>query len=220
MARRIRHGLDYFPLDTSWDLSMRLLKEYYGLEGIGVVVQLFQMIYKEGYFILWNAETKQLFCSENRIEEPRLNSILEFCLSHSLFDQGLFDTNSVLTSSSIQRQWVRICTDAKRKSIIIEPALNLCTEYEETQRNSMESPGKLREYSGNTRELSEERKEENIKKEKSGKEENATQLPPGSHDTQDLIDELAKVKRPELDALSNDKEPLSQRFMKIIKKAS
>jgi len=51
MARRMRHGLDYFPLDTSWDLSMRLLKAKYGLEGLGTVIQLMQMIYREGYYI-------------------------------------------------------------------------------------------------------------------------------------------------------------------------
>lgn len=220
MARRIRHGLDYFPLDTSWDLSMRLLKEYFGLEGIGVTVQLLQMIYKEGYFILWNTETKQLFCSENHIEEARLTTILDFCLNHGIFHRDLFDTCSVLTSGPIQRQWVRICTDAKRKNILIDPALNLCPEYDEPQSNPMGNTVIIREKSGIIRELSEERKGNNNKEQKSVPETNQTHPPPGSVDAQNLIDELAKAKRPELEAFSPEREPLSQRFMKIIKKAS
>ena len=140
MARRMRHGLDYFPLDTSWDLSMRLLKAKYGLEGLGTVIQLMQMIYREGYYIEWSSETRQLFCAENQIDEPKLNAILEFCLGHGLFNQDLFKQYSVLTSQAIQRQWIKICLYAKHKNLGIDARLNLCPE------NSDAYDGQKREY--------------------------------------------------------------------------
>ena len=140
MARRMRHGLDYFPLDTSWDLSMRLLKAKYGLEGLGTVIQLMQMIYREGYYIEWSSETRQLFCAENQIDEPKLNAILEFCLGHGLFNQDLFKKYSVLTSQAIQRQWIKICLYSKHKNLGIDARLNLCPE------NSDAYDGQKREY--------------------------------------------------------------------------
>ena len=103
MARHLRHGLNYFPLDTSWDLSMRLLKAEFGLEGLGVAIQLLQMIYNEGYSIQWSSEIRRLFCEENRIERTKLDAILEFCIDHGLFDRGLYEQYSVLTSWAIQR---------------------------------------------------------------------------------------------------------------------
>ena len=199
MARRIRHGLDYFPLDTSWDLSMRLLKVQFGLEGLGAAIQLLQMIYREGYYLDWTSETEKLFCLENEIDVKKLNAILEFCLGHGLFDRGLYDQYSVLTSWAIQRQWLRICIDAKRKNAAIDPRLNLCPEINdesdaqasgktsENSGNPREFSGKLREnsgnirensrnireFSGNHRELSGERKENKIK-EKEKKENKST----------------------------------------------
>ncbi len=166
MARRIRHGLDYFPLDTSWDMNMRILKSEYGIEGIGVVILLFQMIYHEGYYINWNSEAKKLFCSENCIEEAKLDTILEFCIDHGLFDRGLYEQYSVLTSWAIQRQWLRICIDAKRKEAIIAPHLNLCPDAQASG-ITPENSRKNRENSGKPRELSEERKEKEKKENKS-----------------------------------------------------
>jgi hypothetical protein len=167
MARRVRHGLDYFPLDTSWDLRMRLLKVQYGLEGLGVAVQLLQMIYREGYCLTWNAETIRLFCAENAISEPRLAEILDFCLDHGLFDRRIFEQHQMLTSAAIQRQWIRICTDAKRKNISINPAINLCNDdeqsSEETTENSGNFPGTSRNAGGNIRVNPTERKEKEIK---------------------------------------------------------
>ncbi|MGB9686946.1 MAG: DUF4373 domain-containing protein [Rectinema subterraneum] len=166
MARRLRHGLDYFPLDTSWDLSMRLLKAQFGLEGLGAAIQLLQMIYREGYYIEWNSETRQLFCEENRIEETKLDVILKFCIEHGLFNRELYDQHAVLTSRAIQRQWLRICTNARRRNAIISEQLNLCKETSDEfdvqksgnirkeSGNMTQNSGNIREFSGNNRENS------------------------------------------------------------------
>lgn len=159
MARRLRHGLDYFPLDTSWDLSMRLLKAQFGLEGLGAAIQLLQMIYREGYYIEWNSETRQLFCEENRIEETKLDVILKFCIDHGLFSRELYDQHAVLTSRAIQRQWLRICTNARRRSAVIDEQLNLCKETsdefdEKKSGNIREEFGNMTQNSGNMREFS------------------------------------------------------------------
>jgi hypothetical protein len=228
MARRIRHGLDYFPLDTSWDLSMRLLKVQFGLEGLGAAIQLLQMIYREGYYLDWTSETEKLFCLENEIDVKKLNAILEFCLGHGLFDRRLYDQYSVLTSWAIQRQWLRICIDAKRKNAAIDPHLNLCPEINDESEaqasgKTSENSGNPREFSGNHRELSGERKEKKIK-EKEKKEKKSTlaefcQQPAQSDkEIPMLIQSLAKEKRAFPNGPPDDTEPISIKFQKLIRK--
>ena len=178
MARRARQGLDYFPLETSWELNMRLLKAEYKAEGIGIIIFLRQMIYREGYSLPWDAETKQLFCLENDVEVTKLDKIIESCFKRGIFDRVMFDKYAVLTSQEIQRQWIKICVDAKRKNSRINPDLNLCIEDDlssesddlsgkhqgnsgKTRENSgsiADNSGNTREISGNHRESSEERK--------------------------------------------------------------
>jgi hypothetical protein len=223
MARRIRHGLDYFPLDTSWDMNMRILKSEYGIEGIGVVILLFQMIYHEGYYINWNGEAKKLFCSENCIEEAKLDTILEFCIDHGLFDRGLYEQYSVLTSWAIQRQWLRICIDAKRKEAIIAPHLNLCPEMNkesDAQASGItpENSRKNRENSGKPRGLSEERKEKEKKENKSDLAEFCQQPAQSAKEIPALIQSLAEEKRAFPNGPPNAKEPIFTKFQQLIGK--
>lgn len=55
MARPKKIGMDYFPVDTTWDVKMQLVKAKYGLEGIGCIIELFKAIYHEGYFLKRNS---------------------------------------------------------------------------------------------------------------------------------------------------------------------
>jgi len=229
MARRIRSGLDYFPLDTSWDLNMRLLKAQYGLEGLGVIIQLQQMIYNEGYALTWNDETRHLFCSENGIDQARLDMILEFSFNHEIFNRGLLERCSVLSSWEIQRQWMKICADAKRKSFEIADELNLCPKetsshnagQEKDRGGSVNAPeysGKFPEYSGVKHELSKERKVNKNKEYQSGSTELSGAAPQNRQDIPALIRSLAAEKRVVFDDAHGMPVSLSQRFQKLIQK--
>ena len=165
MSRRIRLGLDYFPLDTSWDLTMRLLKVQFGLEGLGAIIQLQQMIFKEGICPSVERRDEAIYSvTKNTIEQARLDVILEFCLEHELFDRDLLERRSILSSKEIQRQWIKISQDAKRKIFTIDTDLNLCPEDESPPKviqgegKAPESSGVFREDFGKTRELSKENK--------------------------------------------------------------
>jgi hypothetical protein len=108
------------------------------------------MIYREGYFLPWDADTKQLFCLENDVEVSKLDKLIESCFKRGIFDRGMFDKCAVLTSQEIQRQWIKICVDAKRKNSRIDPDLNLCTE-DDVSSQSAKLSGKHRKHSGKTR---------------------------------------------------------------------
>jgi hypothetical protein len=65
----------------------------------------------------------------------------------------MFDKFAVLTSQEIQRQWIKICVDAKRKNSRIDQDLNLCTE-DDVSSELADLSGKHRKHSGKTREIS------------------------------------------------------------------
>ena len=112
MARPLKDGIDYFPLDVGFlqDKKIRLLKGEYGSKGVLVVIQLLCSIYKEnGYFSTCDSDDFILVadavgcgCDANTIEE-----IVQGCLRRSIFDRGVFEAFGVLTSRGIQRRYLR-----------------------------------------------------------------------------------------------------------------
>lgn len=125
MARHIRLSLDFFGVDTSWDLKMRLILAKFGLEGIGAIIQLEQMIFREGYACAWNEETEHLFIIENNTTKEFVDEILEYCLAHEIFDHKILEHYGCLTSKAIQIQWIKVCDACHRKNCTIAPELSL-----------------------------------------------------------------------------------------------
>lgn len=95
MGRPVKTGLDYFPLDTSWDIKMKLLKAKFHLLGIGCMTELFKDIYHEGYALKWDEDTKLLFADDNSIELQTLEEIVKFALSRGIFSQPVFDLSLI-----------------------------------------------------------------------------------------------------------------------------
>lgn len=128
MGRNPKVGLDYFPLDTAWDIKMQLVKAKYGLEGVGCIIELFKLIYSEGYALKWDDDTRILFASSNHIEENTLDNILIYSVEKGIFHRGIYDKLRILTSSGIQKRWVKIVKDSKRSVTNIERSIDLNTE--------------------------------------------------------------------------------------------
>ena len=106
MAHSIKQGLEYFSVDTEWDRKMKLFQAKFKAEGVGVIVILWQWIYKEGYFIIWDDETKLMFASENHIEEEKLDEMIKFSIEKGIFDKTIYDKYKVLTSRGIQKRYL------------------------------------------------------------------------------------------------------------------
>jgi hypothetical protein len=130
MARPIKTGLDYFPMDTTWDIKMRLLKARYKLEGIGLIVELYQAIYREGYALAWNEDSRLLIADEVGISIERLDEIVAFAASKDIFNSATLK-KGYLTSHGIQARWVKACTDTKRKENKIPTEIDLLQHNDE-----------------------------------------------------------------------------------------
>lgn len=118
MARPQREGLDYFPVVTSFDDKIDLIIAEFGPEGLGIIIGLFQKIYSNGYYMNWDEDTLMLFASKHiNTEITRVNAVLMKSLDRNIFNKELYDKYNILTSSGIQKQFLKICRDCRRKSV-------------------------------------------------------------------------------------------------------
>lgn len=117
MARK-KIGLDYFPVDVSWDQSVKVFKAKYGLQGIGFLLAIWQSIYAEGYFAAWGEDEQLLFSSENGLSESETSEMVSFSMDKGIFDRSIFEAHGVLTSHGIQKRYLEACF--KRSEIIFQ----------------------------------------------------------------------------------------------------
>lgn len=108
MARPLKKGLSYFPLDTDYlsDRKIQRLSQRYGCCGICVYVATLCEIYGEnGYYVNYDTD----FCFDLgftlHLEESEVREIIGFCVQIHLFDSDLFEQRRVLTSGAVQRRY-------------------------------------------------------------------------------------------------------------------
>lgn len=107
MARPPKQGLDYFPFDTDFfqNKKIKKLKTEYGADGITIYMYLLCEIYKNGYYIIADKDFIDAMADELRMNTNKINLVLKFLLGRSLFDNTLFQSDTVLTSISVQRRY-------------------------------------------------------------------------------------------------------------------
>ena len=111
MGRQNKVGLDYFELDCHMDEKVRLIQAEYGLKGFAVFVKLLQEIYGgNGYYCEWTQDRELLFASENGLNNGSLQllrDIVSACVRRNIFSERLFKEYGLLTSSGIQKQYLK-----------------------------------------------------------------------------------------------------------------
>lgn len=107
MARPLEQGLLYFPLDVDFfqDKKIRKLKAEYGADGITIYMYILCEIYKNGYYVIADEDFIDAMADELRMNTNKINLVLKFLLGRSLFDNTLFQSDTVLTSISVQRRY-------------------------------------------------------------------------------------------------------------------
>lgn len=113
MARPLKDGADYFPLDVGFlqDKKIKLLKSEFGLNCIAVIIAIFEAVFgRDGYFLKWDDDECYMMsegvgsvCTPDYIKE-----VLNGCIRRSLFDERVFNMFGVITSRGIQRRYLKI----------------------------------------------------------------------------------------------------------------
>ena len=129
MGRQNKVGLDYFELDCHMDEKVRLIQAEYGLKGFAVFVKLLQEIYGgNGYYCEWTQDRELLFASENGLSNGSLQllrDIVSACVRRNIFSERLFKEYGILTSSGVQKQYLkatvkREVTELKKEYLLID----------------------------------------------------------------------------------------------------
>lgn len=108
MARPVKEGLDYFPLDVDFavnDKTEAIMGEF-GPKDVLFMIYLLSAVYQNGYYLQWN-KLKQMQLA-NRIAgvSPELaNQIVNRLIAYGTFSEELFNSAKVLTSQRIQETY-------------------------------------------------------------------------------------------------------------------
>lgn len=137
MARPIKQGVDYFPLDVRLDEKIELIEAEFGLQGFGVIVKLFQNIYGgRGYYIEWTDEVALLFAKKVGLGGNVVSEIVSASIRRGIFDENLFAKYQVLTSEGIQKRYFEIVTRRKDLEVDERYLLVSCTQKSENVDNN------------------------------------------------------------------------------------
>ena len=132
-GRQNKVGLDYVELECHMDEKVRLVQAEYGLKGFAVFVKLLQEIYGGyGYYCEWTQDRELLFASENGLNggsQQLLGDIVEACIRRNIFSERLFKEYGILTSSGVQKQYLkatvkREVVELKKEYLLISVPVN------------------------------------------------------------------------------------------------
>lgn len=124
MARPLKQGLDYHPLDVEFyrEIKVRQLNHAFGPISTVILLTLLGAVYKDrGYYAEWNDDLCFLVAVDSFSTEEVVRAVVKKALAVGLFDQECFSAYGILTSKEIQRHY--LAATYKRKGV------NMVAEY-------------------------------------------------------------------------------------------
>ena len=136
MARPQKEGLEYFSLDVDFfsDRKIKILKGRFGADGVTYYLYLLCEIYKgHGYYLDFDKDFDYITSSELGMSPEKIGQMRKFLLERSLFDDKLFQSDTILTSTGIQRRFQMAVKSRATKNPIVVNAKFWLLSKEETQ---------------------------------------------------------------------------------------
>lgn len=132
MARPRKRGIDYFSFDTDFfsDLKIKLLYARYGADGIALYIYLLCEVYREGYYLKWCDDTSYIIGFDLNMKPEKVQQIMKFLLERSLFNNTLFQSDTIITSTGIQKRYQEAVEARGRKEPVIIKKYWLLSEEE------------------------------------------------------------------------------------------
>ena len=174
MGRLRKEGNEFFSFDVDFfsDRKIKILKARYGADGITLYIYLLCEIYKNGFYLKLDEDFEFIVSDDLNMNSVKVKQALNFLLERSLFDNKLFQSDKVLTSTGIQRRYqLMVKSRAVKNPITVERYWLLSEEETETfiKVNSFLNNSKNNEDNSKKNNLN---SEKNDTKEKKGKEKN------------------------------------------------
>lgn len=176
MARPIKTGLSYFPLDVDFhnDIKLRKLVRQKDGRAISIYLILLCSIYKNGYYMEWDEDLPFIIAESTGYPEEYILEVIHSCLEVGLFCKIMFEQHHIFTSRGVQIRYKMVCKTANKSAQINE--FNII-QSQETAIKSEETPIKS-QVTPIKSESSTQRKVKEIKVNKSKEKETANLSPP------------------------------------------
>lgn len=132
MARKKQEGNRFFRMDADFfsDRKIKILKARYGADGIILYLYLLCEIYKTGYYLQVDDDFEYIISDDLNMDGNKVKQVLNFLLERSLFDDTLFQSDKVLTSTGIQRRYQAMVKARATKTPITAERFWLLSEEE------------------------------------------------------------------------------------------
>ncbi len=132
MARTQKKGIDYFSCDVDFfsDKKIKILKSRYGPDGIVLYLYLLCEIYRNGFYLILDDDWEFIISDDLSMDSNKVKQVLNFLLERSLFDNTLFQSDKVLTSTRIQKNYQEAVKSRAVKTSITVDNYWILTEEE------------------------------------------------------------------------------------------
>ena len=135
MARPLKQGIDYFPLDVDMDSvddRIFLMEADYGAEGFGVLIKLLMYIYQQhGYYLYWDDAQIKRFSKKKNIDYGLCKNVINKCINEGFFNQELYKKWRILSSRGIQKRFFEAMKRRSRVPLVREYLLLDLSEINE-----------------------------------------------------------------------------------------
>ena len=108
MARPIKEGLDYLPLDVDFfeNPKIETIAEDYGCAGECIILRLFCKIYDNGAYIKCNDLLIKPIAKHTSTSAEIVNNVIKSAVEYEIFDKDKYEQYGVLTSKGIQERYL------------------------------------------------------------------------------------------------------------------
>jgi len=114
-GRPLKNGVDYFPLDVICDDKFELIEAEHGISGFGILIKLYQKIYANNYYIIFDKKALLVFSNRINVDINLINAVINSCIEWDIFNKRLHKEYNILTSTGIQKRFFEI---VKRRKVV------------------------------------------------------------------------------------------------------
>ena len=126
MARPIKKGFDYFPLDTTFftdDTRIRALKYRYQADGLMIYIYLLSRIYREhGYYIIYDEDLEYRIADDTGVPVGKARQVMGYLCGRDLLTKVTVGQPpygvDYLTSAGIQTRFQMMAKSRKREVLV------------------------------------------------------------------------------------------------------
>lgn len=120
MARPLKLGVDYFPLDVKMDDEIELIESEHKITGFAVLVKLWQRVYASNYWLKWDKKEVIVFSNRINVDKNEVIAIINTCFEWDILSKNLFNEYSIITSHGIQKRFFEIVKRRTQLDVVEE----------------------------------------------------------------------------------------------------